>query len=64
MRTLGTTMGQYGGSTPIAMYYFTFGSIDASGDSIFNRQFDEIEVWDGMPPNISPPSNVKIIQIR
>lgn len=36
-------------STPIAMYYFSFGSIDASGDSIFNRQFDEIEVWDGMP---------------
>ncbi|MEZ4600300.1 MAG: hypothetical protein R2940_10990 [Syntrophotaleaceae bacterium] len=35
--------------TPFSMYYFTFGSIDASGDSIFNRQFDEIEVWDGMP---------------
>ena len=36
-------------TTPVKMYYFTFGSIDASGDSIFNRQFDEIEVWDGMP---------------
>ena len=49
-------------TTPIAMYYFTFGSIDASGDSIFNRQFDEIEVWDGMPdsdptpPQDNPPT--------
>ncbi|MDD3498663.1 MAG: hypothetical protein PHH24_04165 [Candidatus Moranbacteria bacterium] len=41
---------------PFDPYYFTVGSIDASGVSDFSRAFDEIEIWDGMPDGTPPPA--------
>jgi hypothetical protein len=31
------------------IYYWTLGSIDATAQGVFMRQFDDFEVWDGMP---------------
>lgn len=45
---------------PNNIYYIAIGSIDAESVSIFSRQFDEVEIWDGMPGTSStpPPSPV------
>jgi hypothetical protein len=36
-------------NTPFKVYYLTFGMIDAEEPGNFTRQFDDIEVWDGIP---------------
>jgi len=48
-------------SVPVQMYYLTFGMIDAQVAGNFTRQYDDIEVWDGMPTSVSAPTNLRIL---
>jgi len=36
-------------TTPWDLYYITIGMIDAEEQGDFTRQFDDIEIWDGLP---------------
>jgi hypothetical protein len=50
-------------TTPLNLYYLTFGMIDAEEHGDFTRQFDDIEVWDGMPTNNAIPPPVPTVTV-